>query len=60
MAAMTLPANPVIAQRALPKSEYDYVDWSWERWRAITRASRPRIVTEQTGKAELDIRKVFI
>ena len=37
----------------MPKSEYDYVDWSWERWRAITRATRPRIVTEQTGKAEL-------
>jgi dienelactone hydrolase len=41
------------AQRPLPKSEYDYVDWSWERWRQITRATRPRIVTEQTGKAEL-------
>jgi dienelactone hydrolase len=53
LASMTLPADPVIAQRAVPKSEYDYVDWSWERWRAITRASRPTIVTEQTGKAEL-------
>lgn len=41
------------AQRALPKSEYDYVDWSWERWRKITGATRPRLVTEQTGQAEL-------
>src|SRR5262245_8986173 len=41
------------AQRPLPKSEYGYVDWSWERWRQITRATRPRLVTEQTGQAEL-------
>src|SRR5262245_438356 len=41
------------AQRALPKSEYDYVDWSWARWRKITGATRPRIITEQAGKAEL-------
>ena len=41
------------AQRPLPKSEYDYVDWSWERWRRITRTVRPRVKGEQTGKAEL-------
>ena len=41
------------AQRPLPKSEYDYVDWSWEKWRRITRAVRPRIHGEQVGKAEL-------
>lgn len=46
-------AASVNAQRPSPKSEYDYVDWRWERWRQITRASRPRISTEQTGKAEL-------
>lgn len=40
-------------KRPLPKSEYDYVDWSWDRWRKITKAKRPQIVTEQTGKAEL-------
>lgn len=45
-------AQPVAAQRPLPKSEYDYVDWSWENWRRITRATRPRIVAEQVGKAE--------
>jgi dienelactone hydrolase len=41
------------AQRPLPKSEYDYVDWRWERWRQITRVGRPQLVTEQTGQAEL-------
>lgn len=42
------------AARAIPKSEYDYVDWSWEKWRSITRATRPaRISTEQAGQAEL-------
>ncbi|MDQ3750571.1 MAG: prolyl oligopeptidase family serine peptidase [Acidobacteriota bacterium] len=46
-------APPVKAQRPLPKSEYDYVDWSWEKWREITKAARPRIVGEQSGKAEL-------
>ena len=46
-------AARVMAQRARPKSEFDYVDWSWERWRTITKASQLRIVTEQAGKAEL-------
>ena len=41
------------AQRRLPKSEYDYVDWSWEKWRTITKAVRPRVSSEQSGKAEL-------
>ena len=41
------------AQRPLPKSEYDYVDWSWGKWRSITKAVRPRVSSEQTGKAEL-------
>ena len=40
-------------KRPLPKGEYDYVDWSWERWRQITRATRPRITGPQSGKAEL-------
>jgi dienelactone hydrolase len=52
-AALALTARRAQAQRALPKSEYDYVDWSWERWRRLTKATRPRIITEQTGKAEL-------
>jgi len=46
-------APPVKAQRRLPKSEYDYVDWSWETWRKITQAVRPRVSGEQSGKAEL-------
>ena len=45
--------SPIHAQRPLPKSEYDYVDWSWEKWRKITRALRPRVYGEQAGKAEL-------
>ena len=53
LTATALTAKPAQAQRQLPKSEYDYVDWSWERWRKITRAARPRIGAEQTGKAEL-------
>ncbi len=48
-----IAATGKAAQRPLPKSEYDYVDWSWENWRQITGATRPRIVTEQAGKAEL-------
>ena len=45
--------SPVYAQRPLPKSEYDYVDWSWENWRKITQATRPSVKGEQSGKAEL-------
>src|SRR5262245_3959396 len=44
---------PAQAQRPLPKSEYGYIDWRWERWRKITGSKRPRLVTEQTGQAEL-------
>lgn len=51
--AASFSAPSVKAQRPLPKSEYDYVDWSWEKWRRVTRAVRPRISSEQSGKAEL-------
>lgn len=51
--AALVDAALVRAQRPLPKSEYDYVDWSWEKWREITKSARPRIVGEQSGKAEL-------
>jgi len=37
----------------VPKSEYDYVDWNWEKWRRITGATRPRVSSAQSGKAEL-------
>jgi hypothetical protein len=53
VAGAAVSAPPIRAQRALPKSEYDYVDWSWERWRQITKAARPRVSGEQSGKAEL-------
>ncbi len=46
-------APRVRAQRPLPKSEYDYVDWSWEKWREITKTVRPSVSGEQSGKAEL-------
>jgi hypothetical protein len=36
-----------------PHSEFDYVDWNWERWRSITGSHRPTIMGEQSGKAEL-------
>jgi dienelactone hydrolase len=51
LAANVLPAKQ--ARRPLPKSEYDYVDWHWERWRQIARVGRPQLVTEQSGQAEL-------
>ncbi len=51
--AALFKARPAEAQRPVPKSEYDYVDWSWEKWRKITNAVRPRVSSEQTGKAEL-------
>lgn len=51
--AAVFNAPRVRAQRPLPKSEYDYVDWSWEKWRKITKAVRPRVSSEQSGKAEL-------
>ena len=59
IAGAALAAGPVFCQEAkkpkrpLPKSEYDYVDWSWEKWRRITGARRPNGRGRQTGKAEL-------
>ena len=53
LAATAVKASSPLAQRPLPKSEYDYVDWSWDRWRRITHLGRARITTEQTGKSEL-------
>jgi len=51
--AVAATGIPVAAQRPASKSEFDYVDWSWERWREITGETRPHLITEQTGKAEL-------
>ena len=52
MAAL-MPAARSGQQRPLPRSEFDYVDWSWERWRDLTKSERPRVKTAQTGVAEL-------
>jgi dienelactone hydrolase len=52
-AAATLKVPSSIGQRPLPKSEFDYVDWSWRRWRTITRETYPRLTGRQTGSAEL-------
>lgn len=54
-AAAMLHNTPTVAaqERPLPKSEYDYVDWSWENWRRVTKPVRPKIISEQAGKAEL-------
>ena len=51
IAASRMPA--LAQQRPLPKSEFDYVDWSWRRWRTITRETYPRVTGRQTGSAEL-------
>ncbi len=53
LTAMTIKGQTKKPPRPIPKSEYDYVDWSWEQWRSITKAVRPRISTEQSGQAEL-------
>ncbi|MDQ3686796.1 MAG: acetylxylan esterase [Acidobacteriota bacterium] len=51
--AIAAASASVAAQRPVPKSEFDYVDWSWQRWREITGQTRPHITGEQSGKAEL-------
>jgi hypothetical protein len=55
--AATRPTRPAGAQpppsRPVPKSEFDYIDWSWARWRAITGATRPEVERPQAGRPEL-------
>jgi len=58
LASVALAASAVSGQvkkaaRPVPKSEYDYVDWSWARWRQITKSPKPRITGDHAGKAEL-------
>ena len=52
-AAATLNVPSSIGQRPVPKSEFDYVDWGWQRWRTITSETYPRLTGQQTGSAEL-------
>ena len=40
-------------QRPRPKSEFDYVDWSWQRWLELTKGEPPRLKTPQVGSADL-------
>lgn len=47
------PAAGSAAQAPRPVVRSGYLDWSWERWREITRESRPTIVSDQSGKAFL-------
>lgn len=51
--AFVSTAMPIVAQRPVTQSEFDYVDWSWRRWRRITGQTRPLLIGEQTGQAEL-------
>jgi predicted dienelactone hydrolase len=51
--ALSAAAGQTPTSRQPPKSEFDYVDWSWEHWRKITGDKRPTITGEQTGKGEL-------
>jgi hypothetical protein len=51
--AALFDAPAASAQRPLPKSEYDYVDWSWEEWRKITKTVRSQVSGPQSGRAEL-------
>jgi dienelactone hydrolase len=46
-------ASVLSAQRPRPKSEFDYVDWTWEQWRKLTGEGRPAISSEQVGRGEL-------
>ncbi len=53
----TLAAAGTFQTKRKPKSasnnEFDYIDWSWDRWRRITGDQRPQLTGEQSGKAEL-------
>ena len=54
MPGLALAAAPLVSrQRPLPRSEFDYVDWSWQRWRELTGESKPSVSSAQTGQAEL-------
>jgi dienelactone hydrolase len=51
---LALTAATVLrSQRPRPKSEFDYVDWSWQRWRKLTGETKPSISSEQVGRGEL-------
>jgi dienelactone hydrolase len=51
---LALTAVPFLdSQRPRPKSEFDYVDWSWARWRKLSGESRPAVSSDQVGRAEL-------
>ena len=49
----TAGAPQVKHQKKIPEGEFDYVDWSWDRWHTITGDHRPSMTGEQSGKGEL-------
>lgn len=52
--ALALASVPFASgQRRPPRNEFDYVDWSWDRWREITGETRPAVTSDQVGRAEL-------
>lgn len=54
MERRTFLSIPALAAQPQPSSQsFGYVDWSWERWREITGESRPRLTSDQTGRADL-------
>lgn len=48
-----LSLSALASQTRAPQEKFGYVTWSWERWREITGETRPRIASDQTGKAGL-------
>lgn len=48
-----LTLAPLAAQAQPQRERFGYAEWSWERWRKITGESRPRVTSEQAGKALL-------
>ena len=45
---------PLVAvQRQPARVSSGYAEWSWDRWREITREQRPTVTSDQSGKAEL-------
>jgi dienelactone hydrolase len=53
MPGLALAAAPFIRQPPLPRNEFDYVDWTWRRWREVTGESRPTAASDQAGHADL-------
>lgn len=54
MERRTFLALPTLAAQPQRSSQsFGYVEWSWERWCEITGETRPRVSSDQTGRADL-------